>query len=233
MRRLRITGLALLALLALGAFAASTASAEEGVLPLKTLHFNILGKKGTLENNLKEKITCNELKGEGKFEEIEKTGHDSHGSATLDFLECLVGGFLIWSLGEKVPAKLIESLILVPVLFLICLINSTTLLFGLYVEVMEPGVHLDNTSIGLLTIVLGSVIGDILAAANTPAKLYLIHFNGKEGKQEFTECKDEKGGVKKHSLTSTNATHTQKEPASEQTESVLIQFLENQELMDA
>jgi hypothetical protein len=233
MRRLRITGLALLALLALGAFAASTASAEEGVLPLKTLHFNILGKKATLENTAKTQIKCNELKGEGKFEEIEKTGHDKHGSATLDFLECESGGFLIWSLGEKVPATLFESLILVPVLFLICLINPTTLLFGLYVEVMKPGVHLDNTSIGLLTIVEGAVIGDILAAANTPAKLYLIHFNVKEGKQEFTECQDENKNVKKHSLTSTNATHTELLVSTEKTEGVLIQFLENQELMDA
>jgi hypothetical protein len=228
MKRLTITGLALLALLALGAFAASTASAEEGLLPLNMRHFNILGKKTIFETTAKTKIACNELKGEGKFDE--KT--DSHGSATLDFLECESGGFLIWSLGEKVPAKLFEALILVPVLFLICLINPTTLLFGLYVEVMSPGVHVDNTSIGILMILEGAVIGDILAAANTPAKLYLIHFNGKEGKQEFTECKDEKGGVKKHSFTSTNSTHTEKLVLSESTEGVLLQFLESQELMD-
>ena len=224
MKRLRIIGLLLLALFALGAFAASTASAEEGVLPLNMKHFNILGGKAILENTEKTKITCLQLKGEGKFEK------DSHGTGTLDFLECETSGFIVWSLGEKVPSTIKEALILVPILFLICLINSTTLLFGIFIELKAP-IHIDNTTVGILTIVEGTVIGDILATAGVASELFLIHFTGKEGVQEFTQCKDQAEQVKKAALTSTNL-EGKKLASSELTEKTLIQFLEKQLLMD-
>ena len=223
MTRLRIIGLALVAMFALGGLATATASAEEGFLPLNMKHFNILAKKVTMENAAKESIKCNEVKGEGKFEK------DSHGTGTLDFLECEFGGFIVWSLGEKVPNTIKEALILMPVLFLICLINSTTLLFGIFFELRAP-VHVDNTSIGILTILEGAFIGDILGVSG---KLFIIHIIGKEGKQEVTECKDEKGGIKKHSLTDTNAKGEKVTVSlNVEKETFLIQFLEAQELMD-
>jgi hypothetical protein len=222
MKRFRIIGLALLALFALGAFAASMAFAEEGVLPLKVKTFTILGKTVTLENTAKETTICKELKGEGSFTT------DSHGTATLDLLFCQSSGFLIWSLGEKVPATEKEALILMPVAFLLCLINSEKLTFGLFVEVTSP-VHVDNTSIGILTILEGAVIGTILGLKG---KLFVVDLVGKEGKPSVTECKDEKGGVKKHSLTSTNLSETSKLVASLNIESHLIQSSEEQTLED-
>jgi hypothetical protein len=222
MKRFRIIGLALLALFALGAFAASMASAEEGVLPLKVKTFNILSKKAKLENTAKEPINCDELNGSGSFT------NDSSGTATLDFNGCESGGFLVWSLGEIVPKVLAEALILAPVSFSICLINSEKLTFGLFVQTTSP-VHVDNTSIGILTIVEGAVIGEILTVKG---KLFVVDFVGAEGKQKVTECKDEKGGVKKHSLTSTNLSETSKFVASELVEALLIQSSEEQTLED-
>jgi hypothetical protein len=222
MKRFRIIGLALLALFALGAFAASMAFAEEGVLPLKVKTVNILAKKTTLQNTAKETVQCDELKGSGSFTT------DSHGTATLDFNGCESGGFLVWSLGEVVPKVLAEALILMPVAFLICLINSEKLTFGLFVELTSP-VHVDNTSIGILTILEGALIGEILTVKG---KLFVIDFVGKEGKQNITECKDEKGGVKKHSLTSTNLSETSKFVASLNIEAFLFQSSEEQTLED-
>jgi hypothetical protein len=217
MKRFRIIGLSLLALFALGAFAATTASAEEGVLPLKVKTFNVLIKSKTavLETSSEAlpPIICTALTGSGSFET------DSHGKATLDFDSCTAGGFPANSLGDT------AGLILAPGLFLICLTGS--LEFGLFFELTSP-VHIEVPSIaGLLFLVEGTVIGKIDAKAGELLKLIVVLFHGKKGVQETKVCTDEKGGKKEASLKEGE----NKLAASEEVEA-LIQFGENEELMD-
>jgi hypothetical protein len=218
MKRFRIIGLSLLALLALGAFAATTASAEEGFLPLKTKTFKVLNKSklAVLETASAETppVECEELKGEGTFET------DSHGKATLDFEKCKSLGFPANSLGDK------EGLILTPGLFLICLTNSAALTFGLFFELTEK-VHIEIPAVaGVLVTVEGAVIGEIATKEGT---LFALNFKGKKGVQEVAkECVDEKGGKKPGTLKTSDP---KSEGASENVEA-LVQTTETQKLMD-
>jgi hypothetical protein len=222
MKQLKIIGLSLLALLALGAFAASSASAVEGVLPLNKKGFNVLGGVSKLETS-EATIECKELlSSKGTME------NDVHGTATLDWLGCSASGFLAFSLGEKEPKEVKEALILAKVLVLICLINSASLIFGVYVELDEP-VHIHIPTLFTLVVVTGAVIGEVLTKGL--AKLFVGDFVGSKGVQNVKECKDEAGGVKKHSLTSSTNGGAAK-PASENVEKGLVQFEEAQELMD-
>jgi hypothetical protein len=223
MKRLRIIGLSLLALFALGALLASSASAVEGVLPLNVKTFTLLGKTAQLETHNKEKIKCKIAQGGGAFTS------DHHGTVLLDFLECESQGFLAFSLGEKEPKTEPEALILAPAEFLICLINSAELKFGIFVKLTET-VHIHVKAIGDLIEVKGEVIGEILT---TKGKLFVIDFNGKEGLGNVKECKDVAGNVLKTNLLSED--HLKKQPFLESSEKVtagLVQFTEEQELMD-
>ena len=86
-------------------------------------------------------------------------------------------------------------------------------------------------ALGTLVTVLGAVIGHILTTGLT--KLFVVDFetNGTPGDQKVLECKDEKGGVKKHTLASkTNA--GEEIDAAEAITAGLLQFAENEELMD-
>ena len=221
MKRLKIIGLALLALFALGALLASSATAlEEGFLPLTMRHFNWLSKTIVLETHNKLAIKCRKTTGEGKFEE--KSDH--HGTGTLDFDECEALGFPAVSLGDK------NALILVPVLFLICLINSALLLFGIWITPTGGNVHVEAG--GLLLELKGAVIGHILPEADLIARtLWTVDFTGSAGLGNVALCTSNAGEHLETTLlarTDPNAF----EEASEKVEEGLMQFLEAQKLMD-
>jgi hypothetical protein len=227
MKRLKIIGLALLALFALGAVTAATASAEEGFLPLKEKHFTDLGKKAALETVKGEKISCAIVTSNGAFTT------DSHGTVTFDFDECEILGFPAFSLGDPKPKSIKEALILVDkALFLICLIDSAALLFGIFIELAAP-VHIEAEALGILVEVTGSVIGHILPKAEVGKKatLWGVDFTQKAGVQTVKACKDEKGGEKKASLKSKKDPEAAVESGQAITEA-LLQFLEPVELMD-
>jgi hypothetical protein len=223
MKRSTMTLLQLLALLAIGALPVSTASAAEGVLPLSHKGFTMLSARAMFESTTAgTSIECNELKStEGVFE------NDTRGHVRLDFDSCEQLGFPVHSLGESIPKTIKEGLILAKALLSLCLINSAELKFGVFVELTEP-VHMETEAFGVLFVMSGGVIASI---ANSKGKLLRVEFLGLAGKPTVTECKDELGGVKKHSLTiSTNGEKAAS--ASLNDLSALFQFEEEMELMD-
>jgi hypothetical protein len=223
MKRLRIIGFSLLALFALGALLASSASAVEGVLPLNVKTFTLLGTNAALETHEKEQIKCATAGGSGTFE------NDHHGTATLDFNGCEIAGFPAFSLGEKEPKTVAEALILVPVLFLICLINSAALTFGIWVELKET-VHIHAKAIGDLVEVKGTVIGEFLTKEG---KIFVVDFAGFQGLGNVTLCLDINGNDLKTNLLSEEHLKSKKfVESSEKVEKGLMQFAEVEKLMD-
>jgi hypothetical protein len=201
MRRLRIIGLVLLALLALGAFAASVASAEEGVLP-DTATGSAEGGAGTLETTNKEKISCTKI----TVLEIKATT-DQKGTATLHLSGCLAeGAFPVSSLGDS------SGVILSRVNLLACLIEPKTLVFGLLIAAISLPEHVEIPSVGQLLLVKGALIARNQSA--NKGKEFEGSLKGKEGKQtEATEC--EINGTKfKHSFESANDKNAKDFPAS-------------------
>jgi hypothetical protein len=152
MKRLKILGLSLLALFALSAIAANVALGEEGVLTPQT--FTINGKVQKLENLNKEKIECTSVEGTG----TPLTGSDTHSTGHLHFLGCKALGFAASTLGDG------SGEILVNVLYLICLINSASLQWGVLVEPTEGPVHIEVPSLKALILVKGAIIGEFLTA---------------------------------------------------------------------
>jgi hypothetical protein len=223
MKRLRIIGFSLLALFALGALLASSASAVEGVLPLNVKTFTLLGTNALLETHGGEQIKCEKAGGSGAF------ANDHHGTALLDFHECSVAGLAAFSLGEKEPKSVAEALILAPVEFLICLINSAELKFGIWVKLTET-IHVHVKALGDLIEIKGEVIGEILTAEG---KLFVVDFNGKEGLGNVKECKDVAGNVLKTNLLSEEHLKSKKfVESSEKVTAGLVQFAEVEKLMD-
>jgi hypothetical protein len=236
MKRLRIIGLALLALFALGAASATTASAEEGFLPLKLKKIQVLASKVLVQTTGGGTAThCLKLTGTGEFTS------DSHGKGTLDFDECEVfgTGLAAFSLGDKETTIVKEALILLTVLFLICLIDSAALLFGILIEPIDPitgkptVVHIHVKALGDLLEVTGAIIGHILpnAKEGKKLKLWVVDFGGLKGTGNVAECKDEAGNAKKWTLTS-KLDPNAAELLSWFATAGLIQFEEEVELMD-
>jgi len=226
MKRLRIITLALLALFALGAVVAATASAEEGLLPLKLRGLQILGTKPKLLTTNKEPINCESVTGAGTFTGTEK--NDIKGTGNLDFNECETLGFAAFSLGDKETSVIKEAKILVPVSFEICLINSAKLEFGIFVTLTSP-VHIEAKAAGALIEVTGSVIGTITTVG--PSRLFGVTFAQTNGVQAVTECKNEAGVVKKASLKS-KLCPNETLSAGQSVEKGLLQFEEEVTLMD-
>jgi hypothetical protein len=208
MKRLRIIGLALFALFALGAFAASMASAEEGILP-NTVTGSGEGTEAKLETTNKENITCKKV----KILEI-KFKTDQKGTATLHFEGCLAEGVLpVNSLGDA------SGVILSKVNVLVCLVEPKALVFGLLIQAAnekgEPITeHIEVPSVAQLLLVKGAVIAK--SDSTNAGKEFLYLLKGKEGVQkEATEC--EINGTKfKHSFESVNDAKTPDFKASEE-----------------
>jgi hypothetical protein len=224
MKRLRIIGISLLALFALGAITASAASAVEGVLPLKLKGVTTLGTNAILEDTSGKQIKCAKVTGKGTM------STDVLGEGTLEFKECSSSGLAAYSLDMKETTVVKEAEILAKVTTEICLINSAALTYGISVKLKEP-VHILLKALGLLVVVEGAAIGEVSTKKGT---LLTAVFVGKKGVQTTApECKDEKGGVKKHTLTAaSDAEHKEKLPASQSVEKGLLQFEEEVELMD-
>jgi hypothetical protein len=203
MRQLRITGLALFALFALGAFAASMASAEEGILP-NTVTGSGEGTAATLETTNKETISCKKV----SILEIKFTT-DQKGTANLHFEGCLAEGVLPFnSLGDA------SGVILSKVNVLVCLVEPAKLVFGLLIAAVSLPEHIEVPSVGQLVLVKGAVIAKS-DSANT-GKEFSFLLKGTKGVQtEATECEINKTKFK-HSLESVNDAKTPDFKASEE-----------------
>jgi hypothetical protein len=215
MKRLRIIGLALLALFALGAVAATAASAEEGFLPLTKKGLQLLTGEATLETHAKTATKCKTLSGTGTFK------NDSEGSGTLTFEGCTALGFASLSLTSTV-----EKQIKANVTYVVCLINSAELKFGIAITPSET-VHIEIPAAGILLEIKGTLIGEILTKKG---KLFVVDFNGKEGLGNVVECKHGTTTIK--TSFETRKCPEAFEEASEATVKGLLQFEEEVELMD-
>lgn len=219
MKRLRIIGTALLALFALGAFAASMASAEEGLLPNATSSGE--GGAGTLETTNKEKISCTKVSIlEAKF--LEKS--DQHGTANLHFTGCKAENIVAAnSLGDA------SEVILSKVLFLVCLVEPVKLVFGLLIQPLETE-HIEIPFTKELALVKGAVIAE-LEGAGLAGKEFKYKLEGKEGKQTAALKCEINGKEFKHSFESVNDKKTPDFAASEKAKFTL-KFTQEVELMD-
>jgi hypothetical protein len=211
MKRLRIIGLALLALFALGAFAASMASAEEGLLPNATSSGS--GKTTTLETTGKEKVSCTAVSIlEAKFvpiiEKEKEIAKDQHGTANLHFTGCKAESLVpVQSLGDE------KEVILSKVLFLYCLVEPTKLIFGLLIQSLETE-HLEVPATKELVLVKGPVIAELETKA-LKAKEFSWNLVGAAGVQTTaTKCVIN-GKEVKHTFESVNDKKTVDLPASE------------------
>jgi hypothetical protein len=217
-------GIVALALLALCAFGASMASAEEGILPFKTKSVVVKGKKSELAT-ASLSVICKEL----TASTITFTS-DSHGTGVLKWAKCTSGGLAVESVtgGKKAGKETIEA----EVLFLVCLINSAALEFGVAAET-DKTVELEVPSTGTKVKIEGQVIGALLVAAGKLTESIPVDFVGSKGKQNITECKDSAGNAKKHTLTAESTLTKAKETASESVEEGVAETKgEKNELMD-
>jgi hypothetical protein len=221
MTRFKIIITMLLALFTFGAMV-TAAGAVEGFLPLTKKGVTFLGKKTILEFTGAIKLSCAALSGNGTFTS------DSHGEAVLNFEQCETGGFPEFSLGDVEPKTVKEALVLVPILFLICLITSATLSFGVWIELTEP-VHAHTKALDVLDVTTGSFIGAILTSATT--KLFVVDFTQTKGVQSVTQCKDESGNTKKALLLSKQCPEASQQAGLQVTEG-LLEFQEAEDTMD-
>jgi hypothetical protein len=166
MRGLRIIGLALLALLALGVLGASLALAEEGVL--EPANFTIKGGTITITNLNNETLICKAVTGSGAF--LTEKEKDQHAEGTLDLTGCTASGFSANTLGDA------AGTLLFPVLFLFCLTNPATLLFGILILFTET-VHIEIPIIKALLLLKGAFIGSLTKAGELEGKEFAVSFN--------------------------------------------------------
>jgi len=157
MRRVKSLGLSLLVLCSVGGVSADLALAEEGIL--EPVPF--IGKGGVVTHTTlsNESIQCQSSEGQGTFStEKEK---DQHGTGTVTLKGCQTLGFGINTLGD--PAGTIKA----RGLFLICLVNSAKLEWGVLVEATEV-VHGEVPQLKLLTLLKGANIGSLSIITGEP-----------------------------------------------------------------
>jgi hypothetical protein len=219
MKRIRILGASLLMLFAFGSVMAVEAYAEEGFLPLKAKGFTVEGGKSTLNTAANLPIICEKL--DASKGTMEK---DKHGTVTLQWLGCSIAGLGFNSAGDA------GKTVLAKVLFLVCLINSTTLEFGIAAETDET-INLEVPSEGVKIALKGRVISTVLAKAGVKAKVFSVDFVGEKGKQAVTKCTDAEG-TKEHTLQAESSLTKKLETASLNVESGKSTFEEEVELMD-
>ncbi len=219
MKRWMPTGVGVVVAIAmLGAIVAAAAHAEEGFLPLAKKNVTLKGGKVTLETASKELLQCEKLTATGAFE------NDKRASMTLNFGNCSLAGFTVNTLADP------KGTLLYVTTALVCLINSEKLLFGLDFELLTSGAHGEVPGVGTLFLLRGSVIAHILTTGK--AKEFTIDLTGKGGKPSVTECKDEKGGVKKGQLLLERNESGKVEELDINAESITLTFEEAVELMD-
>jgi hypothetical protein len=195
---------------------ATTASAELGFLPLTKEGIEAEGGTVTIATGASS-ITCAKSDRERI---LISTRH--HFFYRYHFLSCKTSGFAVNSLGAKPEEILIERE------WLACLINSASLVFGIYSEVVGNA-HLEVPVVGLLISLSGAVIGEVTTKGK--AKVFTVNFSGEKGKQAVTECKDEAGNVKKAGLT-IEENESKKPAAASENWTAKVEFEEEVELMD-
>ncbi|HEY3666387.1 MAG TPA: hypothetical protein VGL19_10320 [Polyangiaceae bacterium] len=190
MKRQQITGLALFALFAFGAIGAKLASAEEGVLPNATSSGE--GGVTTLETTSKEKISCMKvLILEAKF--LTEKEKDQHGTANLHFTGCKAEGLIpVNSLGDE------KEVVLSKVLFLVCLVEPTKLIFGLLIQPIETE-HTEAPAVKTLRLAKGAIIAELEGGGLT-GKEFKYRLAGKAGVQTTAAQCTINGTTFKHSF---------------------------------
>ena len=182
MRAFKLIGV-LGAILALVAIAATTASAEVEFLPgTAGTKFTNAGEKATLtaKNSKGETVavTCAKAKSTGELLSSKEA------LILITFETCTSAGVPVNSVGDA------GGTILTHVEAKACTITSSPLVGGILLKPLP--VTLEAPLLKLKIEVEGDVIGRLLAE-NVSQKEFKLDLNLKEGKQEFTKCKDGAG----------------------------------------
>jgi hypothetical protein len=220
LRHIKLMLTALLALCALNAaVATSVASAEEGFLPTTT--YSGAGGALGLETLAKEKISC---KATSILEATMK--NDSEGSiGSIHVTGCTALGFPMNSLGDEKEVWLI-----VGAATTLCLINSTTLEYGILIKLKET-LHIEVPLASLLFTISGSIIGKI--SPNTKGKEKTITFEQTTGDSKPTKCT---GAKAKEALTAElkyEQNESGKPENSGLTDTTKLTFAAETEIMDS
>jgi len=185
MRQLKLIAAAVMALAAITSIAASTASGAqaEGFLPKLAGFFIGEGKGGKLESLAGTTLTCTATKiDEGSMET------DSHGTVNIHYTGCkALGAFAANSKGDAAET------ILAPSSWLLCLINSATLEYGIWLEPVGT-VIIEVKAAGAKLAVTGGVIGKIVENKKSLQKT--LEFKGTKGDPEPKTCTGMDGKVK-------------------------------------
>jgi hypothetical protein len=188
MRYLKLIAAATMAIAAITATTATAALAAqaEGFLPLTT--FTGTSAKGGNLETAAAKIEC------AKASILSGTMEtDSHGTVDIHYEGCKAFFFAANSLGDA------SGVILGLSLWLLCLIEPKTLVYGIWIEPSSP-VHIEIPGAGQLLSVTGGIIGKITANAKSPKKT--IVFEGEKGKAKPTSCTGMDGKTKTVNQTS-------------------------------
>jgi hypothetical protein len=220
MRHVKLMLTALFALCALtAAVATSVASAEEGFLPTTT--YSGTGGAGSLETLAKEKISC---KATSVLEGTMK--NDSEGKiGSIHFTGCTALGLPANSLADEKEVILVNN-----ATALVCLINPTTLEFGILVKLAET-LHIEVPLASLLINISGSIIGKIAPNAKEVKKEKTITFEQTSGDVTPKECTNTKGEKVKGEL-KYEQNESGKPENSGLTSAVKLTFAAETELMD-
>lgn len=227
MKQLRMIGLMLLAVFALGAFAASTAFAEEGLLPQqKEKVASGTGGAGTLETLAGKKITCEKVE---ILSILFLKESDIHGTADLHFKGCKAENLFSANTLLDEP-----GVILVKVLFLICLTKPAESKFGMLIEAeKEATTHIEVPGLGQLLLVKGAVIAENTSA--NKGKEFVLNLEGSKGTQKVATSCEIAGKKLSHTLVAALDSGTD-EDASENvpaaTAKTTLKFTEEVELMN-
>jgi hypothetical protein len=216
---IKALGLSILALIPLSTMTTVVASAEEGLLPNRLTAFWVQGGKSTINTAANLPIVCTILE---PSKGVLIT--DKHSTVLLEWLKCSIAGIALNSAGVG------SGEVLAQVLFLVCLIKSNELKFGMAVET-DTTLNLESPALGIKITVKGRVIGEVLAKAGTKVEAVALDFTGKEGKQSVTTCTDS-NGTKEHTLQVESSLTKKAETASLSIEKGTIFFEEDLELMD-
>jgi hypothetical protein len=212
---------ALAIVLALTAIAAATASAEVEFLPgTAGTKFTASSKKATLTAKKTETetiaVVCKTSKSTGEL--LSKT----EALMLITFEGCESAGTGVNSVGDAAKT------ILAHVEAKACTISTSPLVGGILLKPLP--LTLENPTTKLKIEVEGDVIGRLLPENVKETKLFTLDLNLKEGKQEFTKCKDGAGAELLEEL-SANVSGAGFKPATQSAEGGLLQFTVNEEWM--
>jgi hypothetical protein len=176
MRHVKLLLTMVMAIAAITAIEATTASAEEGLLPIGATFTGKAGA-GTLETLRGLPIQCAGFILTGGVVNTE-SGKIAH----IDFEKCTVLGFPAPtnSLGDQAEIVLVDN-----VTILLCLITPASLVFGVLLKLTEP-VHLVAPTIGVLLNINGTIVGKIEPNGSGTVKKIVFEKTG--GDASIKEC---------------------------------------------